>query len=70
MDSDSPSFSTQGSLRSLLYLAAWFFGALAAIVGLAMILVTARYYLGCDDDEVAVLSTEPPPPAVLEDGSQ
>ena len=65
MDSDSPLFSTEGSLLSVLDFAAWFFGALAAIVGLAMILVTARYYLGYDDDEVMVLSTEHPPPAVV-----
>ena len=65
MDSDSPLFSMQGSLLSVLYLAAWFFGALPAVVGLAMILVTARYCLGYDDDEVTVLSTEPPPPAIV-----
>ena len=65
MDSNSPLFPTQGSLLSVLYFAAWFFGALAAIVGLAMILVTARYYLGYDDDEVMVLSTKHPPPAVV-----
>ena len=65
MDSDGPLFPTQGSLLSVLYFAAWLFGALAAIVILAMILVTARYYLGYDDDEVMVLSTEHPPPAVV-----
>ena len=65
MDPDSPLFSTQGSVLSVLYFAAWLFGAPAGIVVLAMILVTARYYLGYDDDEVMVLSTEHPPPAVV-----
>ena len=60
MDSESAGFSTEGSVISVLII----FAVFLAVVGLAMVLVTARRILVVED-EVTVLSTDEPlpPPA-------
>ena len=63
MDSESAAFSTEGTVISVLIIVAVFL----AVVGLAMVLVTARRILVAGD-EVEVLSTDeplPPPPPDL-----
>ena len=64
MDSESAAFSTEGTVISVLIIVAVFL----AVVGLAMVLVTARRILVVED-EVTVLSTDqplpPPPPEVI-----
>ena len=60
MDSDSPLFSMQDSGVSALIFVAMFFAAFLALVGLAMVLVTARYRICNRNDEAVVLSTNPP----------
>ena len=61
MDSDSSAFSTEGSFLSVLCIVAVFL----AVVCLAMVLVTVRRWLVTVDDEVAVLSTDQPPPEIV-----
>ena len=61
MDSESAAFSTEGSVKSVLVIFAVFF----AVVFLAMVLVSVRRWMVTDDDEVAVLSTDQPPPEVV-----
>ena len=67
MDSDSPLFSTDGSLLSVLGVLFLIVAVFLAVVCLAMVLVTVRRWLVAEDDEVAELSTDqpPPPPEVI-----
>ena len=64
MDSESAAFSTEGTVVSVLIIV----GVFLAVVGLAMVLVTARRILVVEN-EVTVLSTDeplpPPPPEVI-----
>ena len=65
MDSESPLFSTDGSILSVVCVLFLIFAVFTAVVCLAMVLVTVRRWLVTDDDEVAVLSTDQPPPEVV-----
>ena len=65
MNSDSPLFSTDGSLLSVLCVLSLIVAVFLAVVGLAMVVVNARRWLVTDADEVAVLSTDQPPPEVV-----
>ena len=65
MDSDSPLFSTDGSILSVLCVLFLIFAVFTAVVCLAMVLVTVRRWLVTNDDEVAVLSTDQPPPETI-----
>ena len=66
MDSDSPLFSTEGSILSVLCILFLSVAVFLAVVCLAMVLVTVRRWLVADD-EVAVLSMDQPqlPPEVI-----
>ena len=65
MDSDSPLFTTDGSILSVVCVLFLIFAVFLAVVCLAMVLVTGRRWVVTDDDEVAVLSTDQPPPEVV-----
>ena len=65
MDSESPQFSTDGSILSVVCVLFLIFAVFTAVVCLAMVLVTVRRWLVTNDDEVAVLSTDQPPPEVV-----